>query len=102
MSTEAATASGAPHTSRLGLPVRPVALALATRPDLWSTAARSALSMAPQGWWRKAPFLPLPDQEWLRFRVATAYGGDGRIDADSPFEVEDLITWLEWRKDWRS
>ncbi len=86
----------------LGLPLRPVVLALIRRPDLWTTALRSALSMAGRGWWRRSPFLPLPDPGWLRFRLATAYGGEGRVDADSPFEAADLITWLEWRKDWPS
>lgn len=87
--------------NRFGLPLGPVAAALARRPDLWSTAVRSALSLAPNGWWRRAPFLPVPDPEWLRFRMATAYGGTGRVDSDSPFDTDDLITWLEWRKDWQ-
>ncbi len=84
----------------LGLPVAAIASALVRRPDLWATALRAGLSLAPTGWWRRPPFLPLPDGRWLRFRLATAYGGDGRFGPDSPFDVDDLITWLEWRKAW--
>lgn len=68
--------------------------------------------MAPTGWWRKPPFLPVPDQDWLEFRMATAYGhpsgangqtGDaGRSDRSQSdrFSVDDLMTWLEWRRAW--
>ena len=87
-------------TTDEGLPLVPVGLALLRRPDLWATAIRAGLSMAPTGWWHRPPFLPLPDRRWLRFRLETAYGGDGRFGPDSPFDVEDLITWLEWRKAW--
>ncbi len=86
-----ATTAEACHWSRSGWP---------RRPDLWATAVRAGLSMAPTGWWHRPPFLPLPDRRWLRFRLETAYGGDGRFGPDSPFDVEDLITWLEWRKAW--
>ncbi len=84
----------------MALPVLTVGRALVARPDLWATAITAGLSLAPNGWWRRRPFLPLPDRDWLRFRLVTAYGGDGRLDDESPFRPEDLITWLEWRKHW--
>jgi hypothetical protein len=59
-------------------------------------AWRSLFDLAPENWWRRAPFLPLPDRGWLRMRMITAYGGDGRQGPAS----EDLVTWLEWRKAW--
>ncbi len=31
--------------------------------------------------------------------MATAYGTPGP-DEDPPFDGEDLITWLEWRREW--
>lgn len=73
---------------------RKAVLAVLRRPDLWAVAARSALSVAPTRWWQRAPFLPLPDPDWLRFRLETAYGGDG----SGPIRAVDLITYLEWRK----
>jgi len=60
------------------------------RPRLWSTALRQAHRLARPGWWRRPPFLPLPDRAYLRFRLETQYGGDG-----SPAPA-DLVTYLEW------
>lgn len=71
-----------------------VVLAVIVRPGLWATAISSVLAMAPTGWWRRKPFLPIPDPDWMHFRLETAYGGDGT----GPIEAQDLVTWLEWRK----
>ncbi len=73
---------------------REAVVAVVRRPDLWSTAAQAAVGLAPRGWWRRAPFLPLPDRDWMHFRLVTAYGGDG----STPMRAADLVTWLEWRK----
>lgn len=70
------------------------ALAVARRPRIWPVALSSAMALVPPGWWRRRPFLPLPDERWLRFRMATAYGGDGRRSPDP----DDVVTWLEWRR----
>ena len=72
----------------------PAIAALARRPDLWPVGVRSARELARPDWWRRAPFLPLPDRDWLHFRLVTAYGGDGT----SPVDGDDLVTWLEWRR----
>lgn len=77
------------------LSVVPIIRALVTRPDLWATAAMSGLSLAPTGWWRRKPFLPVPSPDWTHFRLVTAYGGDG-----SELRPSDVVTWLEWRKTW--
>ena len=34
--------------------------AVARRPALWRTSLRQARRLAPRGWWRRPPFLPLP------------------------------------------
>lgn len=73
-----------------------VAVALARRPDLWVVAVAQAFRLAPRGWWRRWPPLPMPDDDYLRFRLVTAYG-----DPERPIEAEDLIAYLEWRKAWR-
>ncbi|MDH4278571.1 MAG: hypothetical protein OEZ14_04535 [Acidimicrobiia bacterium] len=75
------------------------AVALRSRPDLWSTAIGSYRSLVPNRWWRSRPFLPLPDADWLRFRLVTAYGGDGS-GVDGGIAPDDLVLWLEWRRAW--
>jgi hypothetical protein len=72
-----------------------VGLAVIRRPDLWSTAARQVLVLAPTGWWRQRPWLPLPEPGYLRFRLQTAYG-----DPDRPPEPVDIVTYLHWCRAW--
>ena len=49
-------------------------VAVVVRPSLWSTAVRQVFVQAPDGWWRRAPFVPVPDRAYLRFRLQTMYG----------------------------
>ncbi len=79
------------------LDVRTV-LALLRRPDLWFTGVRVLLRLAPAGWWRRAPHLPIPSKDYLHFRMVTAYGGDG----SGPARSEDLVAYLEWCRAWPS
>jgi hypothetical protein len=67
------------------------AAAVIVRPRLWVTALRQAHRLAPRGWWRRPPFLPLPDRGYSAFRQVTQYG-----DADHAPDVEDVLVWLEW------
>ncbi len=71
----------------------PMVAAVAIRPRLWSTAVKAGIELAPKGWWKRKPFLPLPDPEWTHFRAVTAYGGDGSL----PMRPHELITWLDWK-----
>ncbi|MCP3987738.1 MAG: hypothetical protein GY724_01575 [Actinomycetia bacterium] len=68
--------------------------AVIRRPRLWGTTIAAARSHLPSSWWRRRPFMPLPDRAWMRFRIETAYGGDG----SAPLQVDDVITWLEWHR----
>jgi hypothetical protein len=68
------------------------AVALLAHPRLWSTGVRQVAVLARPGWWRRPPFLPLPDADYLRFRLETAYGGLG----DRSLEPEDLVAYLRW------
>ncbi len=70
-------------------------IGLARHPGLWATAVRQVFVLAPPGWWRTKPFLPLPDADYLRFRLQTAYG-----DADSAPPTQDLISYLHWCRSW--
>jgi hypothetical protein len=67
----------------------PVTAAIARHPSLWSTALRQARRVVPTGWWRRPPFLPVPDREYVRFRLETQYG-------DGPPAPADVVTYLRW------
>ena len=61
------------------------------QPQLWLTAIRQTFRLAPNGWWRRAPFMPLPDARYLQFRMETQYG-----DTMQRAERHDLVTYLAW------
>jgi hypothetical protein len=44
-------------------------------------------------WWRRAPFLPLPDRRYIRYRLETQYGKVADV------VPRDVITYLEWCRD---
>ena len=73
-----------------------LAPAVLARPALWPVAAVQLFALAAPGWWRRRPFLPLPDPEYVRFRLQTMYG-----DADHEPEPADLVTYLRWCRGFR-
>ena len=70
--------------------------AVACRPWLWPTAARQVSLLAAPGWWRRAPFLPLPDRAYLAFRLETMYGGHAPRPGGS-----DVVAYLRWCRSYR-
>lgn len=69
------------------------ARAVIIRPRLWATALVMFRRFAPDRWWARRPFLPLPDPALLRFRGITQYGDPAH--APDPY---DIIAWLRWCK----
>lgn len=47
-----------------------------------------------RGWWRVAPFLPLPDRNYLDWRLHTAYGDEASVPP-----VEDVLRFARWRRE---
>jgi hypothetical protein len=72
---------------------RQAVVAVLRRPGLWPEALRAAGAMARRGWWRRPPFLPVPDRAYLSWRAATAYG-----TAAAPIAPGDLVAYLRWRR----
>lgn len=55
---------------------------------------RTAWAFRRRNWWRAAPFLPLPDRAYLRWRMYTAYGAE---DAVPP--ADDVVRFARWRRE---
>jgi hypothetical protein len=72
-----------------------VARAVLPHPGLWWAAVGAVHRMARRGWWRSAPFVPLPGDAYWQFRLVTAYGGDGRSGA---LTSADVVAFLRWCK----
>lgn len=58
-------------------------------PDLVS----AAWAFRRRGWYRRAPFLPLPSASYLQWRMETAYG-----DSDAVPPVYELRRFLRWAR----
>jgi len=71
----------------------PIVRVVARHPALWATAARQARRSVPRRWWRRPPFLPIPDAAYVEFRMETAFGSGGRPEA------ADVVRWLTWCRD---
>jgi hypothetical protein len=70
-----------------------VARAVLPRPGLWGASAGALRRMARRGWWHRAPFVPVPGEAYWRFRLVTAYGGDGGTAELTP---DDVVAFLRW------
>jgi hypothetical protein len=66
-------------------------VAVVARPSLWGIAVVQVFRLARRGWWRRPPFIPVPDGDYLRFRLETQYG-----DPDHPIEPVDIVAYLRW------
>jgi hypothetical protein len=69
-------------------------VALLRRPELVPAAVRQVLRLAPRGWWRRPPHLPLPPAAYVGFRSQTMYGDTDRLP-----EPADVCTYLSWCRD---
>lgn len=76
--------------------VRPFLLLLLHRPSLAPTLLSAAWTFREKSWYRKAPFLPLPSEEYMRWRMETAYG-----DPKAVPPPEDMAQFLTWSADMR-
>ena len=71
-----------------------IVIAVLCRPSLWITALTQLYRLTPRRWWARAPFLPVPTREYIRFRVLTQYGERGHT-----LEVADVLSYLCWLKE---
>jgi hypothetical protein len=69
--------------------------AVLVRPWLWPAAVGMVIRMVPRRWWRRRPWLPVPDGGYLRFRMVTAFGA--RSGAPP---ARELVSYLAWLRAW--
>ena len=66
------------------------------RPGLIPALVGAAWAFRARDWYRRAPFLPVPPQSYLRWRMETAYG-----DPEARPPEEELIRDLPWTREKR-
>ena len=64
------------------------------RPRLALDLLATAWAFRRRGWHTRPPFLPLPDREYLRWRMYTAYADEGAVPP-----AEDVIRFARWRRE---
>jgi hypothetical protein len=68
-----------------------LALHAMLHPATGAALLRVAWRFRRREWWRRAPFLPLPAGDYLRWRMHTAYG-----DADTVPPADDVVRFARW------
>lgn len=68
-----------------------LALRSLRNPATGAALLRVAWRFRRRGWWHRAPFLPVPDRTYLRWRMHTAYGA---YDTVPP--ADDVIRYARW------
>jgi hypothetical protein len=68
-----------------------LAIRAARQPRLAASLVRVAWRFRSRGWYRRFPFLPVPDREYLAWRMYTAYGDAGATPP--PSDVEHYARW---------
>lgn len=76
-----------------GIDVRSMATRLLRHPGEIPVVTRAAWRLRRAGWWRRAPFLPLPGRSYWQFRRATATGSTSGTTAAR--EVVEFAIWSD-------
>ena len=63
-------------------------------PRLGVDLVRTAWAFRRRRWWARPPFLPLPDRDYLRWRMLTAYADEGAVPPP-----DDVIRFARWRRE---
>jgi hypothetical protein len=70
------------------------ALRAITRPRLAVDLLRAGWAFRRRRWWTTPPFLPVPDEAYLRWRMYTAYGAETAVPP-----LEDMLRFVRWRRE---
>ena len=71
-----------------------LALRALVNPRLALDLLRLVWSFRARDWYRRAPFLPLPPADYMRWRMFTAYGDERAVPP-----LDDVVRFARWRRD---
>lgn len=71
-----------------------LALRALVNPRLAIDLLKTGWAFRRRGWWRTAPFVPIPDPAYLRWRMYTAYGDETAVPP-----VDDIVRFARWRRE---
>jgi hypothetical protein len=54
---------------------------------------RAGWALRRRNWWRVAPFIPVPDPDYWKFRLTTAYG-----NSDVEVDIHDAVAAAHWSR----
>jgi hypothetical protein len=63
-------------------------------PRLAVDLLRTAWAFRRRDWWKRAPFLPVPDRTYLRWRMYTAYADENAVPP-----LDDVVRFARWRRE---
>ena len=63
-------------------------------PRLALDLLRTAWAFRRRRWWATAPYLPLPDRTYLRWRMLTAYADENAVPPP-----DDVVRFARWRRE---
>jgi len=63
-------------------------------PRLALDLVRTGWAFRRRRWWRRSPFLPVPDRRYLRWRMYTAYGHEAAVPP-----ADDVVRFARWRRE---
>lgn len=64
------------------------------RPRIALDLLRMVWAFRARAWYRRAPFLPVPPREYVRWRMYTAYGDERAVPP-----LEDVVRFARWRRE---
>jgi hypothetical protein len=62
-------------------------------PRLGVDLIRAAWAFRQRRWWAQAPYLPLPDRTYMRWRMLTAYADENAVPP-----LDDVVRFARWRR----
>jgi hypothetical protein len=71
-----------------------LALRAALNPRLALDLLRAVWAFRRRRWWAQAPFLPVPDRTYLRWRMYTAYADENAVPP-----LDDVVRFARWRRE---